>query len=207
MSPTLTRSPSSPTSRPCTMPCLGLTRTTAWGLAWVERSFRFMTHNWRGLLKHFNALNTCACGPAQTFTVIGPVLLAQIRLNTKGASLWLSLVMNVVRECFHCSHVLNEKPHHKIGIRIVVFTLQTHNLITNCMIVYRNTVCLVLILNFRDMITNTPPSNHYVVWGTWRNMLQIFLPHCLHRYCPLGQHPLSLSPSCTNPGLLVPNWV
>lgn len=78
--------------------------------------------------------------------------------------------MNVVRECFHCSHALNEKPHHKSGIRIVVFTLQrtlifivTHNLITNCMIVYRNTVCLILILDFRDMITNTPPSNHYVV--------------------------------------------
>lgn len=31
------------------------------------------------------------------------------------------------------------------------------------MIVYRNTVSLVLILNFRDVRTNTPPSNHYVV--------------------------------------------
>lgn len=31
------------------------------------------------------------------------------------------------------------------------------------MIVYRNTVSLVLILNFRDVITNMPPSNHYVV--------------------------------------------
>lgn len=55
--------------------------------------------------------------------------------------------------------MLNEKPHHKIRIRIVMFTLQrtlifivTHNLFTNCMIVYRNTVSLVLILNFKDVV-------------------------------------------------------